>query len=73
MPAGTELGPKRHACRAILCMNVYDWELPMARLKKPKKEKKPETTAEFITRVGKQDIKRSGLRIRLGFANHGRR
>jgi hypothetical protein len=54
-------------------MNVYDWELPMARLKKPKKEKKPETTAEFITRVGKQDIKRSGLRIRLGFANHGRR
>ncbi len=45
----------------------------MARFKKPKKEKKPETTEEFVARVSKQDVKRSGLRIRLGFANHGRR
>ena len=45
----------------------------MARLKKPKKQKKPETTAEFIARVSKQDVKRNGLRIRLGFANHGGR
>ena len=45
----------------------------MARSKKPKKAKKPETTSEFISRVSKQDVRRSGLRIRLGFANHGRR
>ena len=44
----------------------------MARNKKQKPEKKPETTAEFIARMAKQDVKRKGLSIRLGFAIHKR-
>ena len=44
----------------------------MARIKKPKKEKKPETTAEFIERMAKQDVKRNGLRRRFGFGTHHR-
>ena len=39
----------------------------MARTNKPKKEKPPETTEEFVERIGKQDTKRNGLRIRFGF------
>ena len=44
----------------------------MPRIKKQKREKKPETTAEFIERMAKQDVKRNGLKPRLGFANHPR-
>ena len=44
----------------------------MPRTKKEKKEKKPETTAEFVERMGKQDIKRNGLRLRFGFTKRTR-
>jgi hypothetical protein len=44
----------------------------MPRTKKQKKEKQPETTAEFVERMGKQDIKRSGLKIRFGFTKRTR-
>ena len=44
----------------------------MPRTKKQKKEKPPETTAEFIERMGKQDIKRNGLKIRFGFTKRVR-
>ncbi len=44
----------------------------MPRIKKQKKEKKEETTAEFIERVNKQDEKRNGLRIRFGFTKRVR-
>ncbi len=44
----------------------------MPRIKKQKKEKKAETTAEFIERVNKQDEKRNGLRIRFGFTKRVR-
>ena len=44
----------------------------MPRIKKPKKIKPPETTAEFVERMGRQDIKRSGLKIRFGFTKRTR-
>ena len=44
----------------------------MPRTKKEKKEKKPETTVEFVERMGKQDIKRNGLRLRFGFTKRTR-
>ena len=44
----------------------------MSTAKKTKKEKKVETTAEFVARVGKQDEKRSGLKIRFGFTKRTR-
>ncbi len=44
----------------------------MPRIKKQKKDKKEETTAEFIERVNKQDEKRNGLRIRFGFTKRVR-
>ncbi len=44
----------------------------MASTKKPKKEKKPLTTAEFIEQVNKQDVKRNGLKIRFGFTKNQR-
>jgi hypothetical protein len=44
----------------------------MAGTKKTKKEKPPETTAEFVERMGKQDIKRNGLRLRFGFTKRTR-
>jgi len=44
----------------------------MPRVPKPKKEKKPETTAEFVDRMNRQDIKRSGLKIRFGFTKRTR-
>ncbi len=44
----------------------------MPRIKKQKKEKKSETTAEFIERVNKQNEKRNGLRIRFGFTKRVR-
>ena len=46
--------------------------IAMAATKKTKKEKKPETTAEFVERMGKQDEKRSGLKIRFGFTKRTR-
>ena len=39
---------------------------PMPRNKKQKREKKPETTAEFIERMARQDVKRNGLKRRVG-------
>ena len=44
----------------------------MPRLKKIKKTKQPESTAEFVQRMAKQDVKRNGLRIRLIAHNHHR-
>ena len=44
----------------------------MARTNKPKKEKPTETTEEFVERIGKQDTKRNGLRIRFGFTKRTR-
>lgn len=44
----------------------------MARTNKPKKEKPPESTEEFVERIGKQDTKRNGLRIRFGFTKRTR-
>ncbi len=44
----------------------------MSRKKKPHKVKAPESTAEFVARVSKQNAKVNGLKIRLGFANHHR-
>ena len=44
----------------------------MPRTKKQKKEKKPETTAEFVERMNKQDEKRNGLRLRFGFTKRTR-
>lgn len=44
----------------------------MALKQKQKKEKKAETTAEFIERVNKQDIKRNGLKVRFGFTKRKR-
>jgi hypothetical protein len=44
----------------------------MPTTKKQKKDKKPETTAEFIERMGKQDIRRNGLKIRFGFTKRTR-
>ena len=43
----------------------------MPRIKKPKREKKPETTAEFIERMARQDVKRNGLKRHVG--HHHRR
>ena len=45
---------------------------PMPTTKKPKTEKKPLTTAEFIEQVNKQDVKRNGLKIRFGFTKNQR-
>lgn len=42
-------------------------------IKKTKKEKKPETTEEFVQRLAKQDVKRNGLRVRFGFGGHRRK
>jgi len=47
-------------------------DIPMATTKKPKTEKKPLTTAEFIEQVNKQDVKRNGLKIRFGFTKNQR-
>ena len=44
----------------------------MPRIKKQKAEKKPESTEEFIERMGRQDIKRNGLKIRFGFTKRRR-
>ena len=44
----------------------------MPRIKKQKRAKTPETTAEFIERLARQGAKRNGLKRRLGFANHDR-
>ena len=44
----------------------------MTIIKKPKKEKKPLTAAEFIEQVNKQDVKRNGLKIRFGFTKNQR-
>lgn len=44
----------------------------MPRIKKQKKVKKPETTAEFVDRMGRQDIKRNGLKRRVAFHKHDR-
>ena len=41
--------------------------------KKPKTEKKPETTEEFVKRLAQQNVKRNGLRVRFGFGGHRRR
>ena len=41
----------------------------MPRIKKSKKEKKPETTAEFIARMARQDVKRNGLKRRFNFGH----
>jgi hypothetical protein len=43
----------------------------MSSTKKQKPEKKRDDTAEFIERLAKQDVKRSGLRRRLAYT--GRR
>ena len=44
----------------------------MPTTKKPKTEKKPLTTAEFIEQVNKQEVKRNGLKIRFGFTKNQR-
>ncbi|MEE8519589.1 MAG: hypothetical protein V3S98_10740 [Dehalococcoidia bacterium] len=44
----------------------------MPRIKKQKKEKKQESTAEFVERTNKQDEKRNGLRLRFGFTKRTR-
>lgn len=44
----------------------------MPRVKKQKAEKKPETTAEFVERMGKQDVKRNGLKRHVGLHHHAR-
>ena len=44
----------------------------MAATQKQKKEKKAETTEEFIERVSKQDVKRNGLKVRFGFTKRKR-
>ena len=52
-----------------LLYSPKDWFLtggPMPRIKKPKKDKTPETTAEFISRVTRQDAKRNGLKRHVG-------
>jgi len=44
----------------------------MATAKPVKKEKKQETTAEFVARVNHVDSKRNGLKIRFGFTKRTR-
>ncbi len=44
----------------------------MPRIKKPKREKPAETTAQFIARVSKQDESRNGRRVRFGFTKRAR-
>jgi hypothetical protein len=44
----------------------------MAASNKAKKEKKEETTAEFVARMNKQDDKRHGHKIRFGFTKRNR-
>jgi hypothetical protein len=44
----------------------------MATEKLPKTAKKRETTAEFVERTNKQDVKRNGLRVRYGFTKRVR-